>query len=132
MGAGGNLLGTPRGFPELEKTDTNVYLEGVGNVNASVILRELGEEAVKNVIEMAARGDVKLKHLGRVYQNSSTELTAPDYVLVELPESCIPDGGTEKIENRLYTPEELSTLAKEGKICDAHTTTALFLYYFCK
>ena len=127
-GAGKKLLGFPRGFPELEKSDSTVYLEGVGNVNASVILRELGEEVMKHVIEMAANGDVKLKYLGRVYENSSTSLTAPDYVEVQMPEECVPDGGTEGLKIGLYSLEEVRELVRTHQICDSHTLSALSLY----
>ncbi len=125
MGAGKDLWELPRGFPELEPSDKTIYLEGAGNVNAGLSLRELGEEVYQNITP----DDVELTYLGCIYENSSTSLNSFDCVISHFKGIIIPDGGLEGLKCGLFDLGRIDVMKNiTHEICDAHTLSSLSMF----
>lgn len=97
----------PRGFAETEAgTDTRtVDVPGIGHLRIEPLLRELYEEALQANIKPSV-----VRHLGRLEENSSTHLVAPDFISVLFDiesglESAL--GGEQKLPVVLLSPQEV-------------------------
>lgn len=117
----------PRGFPEKDSGAAGETFEvpGMGHLKTKPILREVYEEAVK-----ANLAPSEVTHLGRIEENSSTHLVAPDFVLAIFTveddvQSAI--GGEENLPVVLLSPEEVDNrLGAPGPdgINDLHSVAA--------